>query len=831
MKFLTLIICFFNLTVFAQKIDWVNAPANPIVLKYKLEHFNLKGDVFNYDFKYYFNKEGFLVSKSDYQGDNTYTYKNGKLESDGTSLELKVNEQGYLTFKKTKNNIYDYIYNFSGLITSSSDTRINELGKTLEMEITGYEYDAQNRVIKEETFFSKDSKSKKTITYSYKKLGNTLQVIATITEPNREPYVNEKHYIDGRLVWSKSSLDSIVLKIESKFDAKGNSIEDKYINNGALTDTFNYSILYYSDTNKPINYKIVLEKGFGTLLNPSIFRNGIYFYSPFKVKLDNSNDLLFYDDLTQNYYIGKNAYLSNEPIGTEIKLDLIAKHSEALLYNLQDSKAIIYYQGRNIFLSSKPSSPSFLLDHLFSYHIDKYNSKERTFFFKDAKGKTFVSGELLPHNKDQFYYYADGKTNTDLIVLKGVFISKSTFSKYEKIGDYDLLGYLKGIPTYVFPDYFKMEKDKIYSARIYDSKIDNIKVNTSTNSTNQNSNSISSTISGAKCTSGNCDNGFGVQEKNDFIIESFFTNGQANGYGYLRYKTAGDYYYGTFKDGLREGFGMYTWKSTGVYYIGQWKAGNMHGYGYLKKDKDITQAGYYENGKQLRNMLTQAYINQQWNGNCVGDCDNGFGYYKYNDGSYYVGFYANKTPSYIGAYVFKDGSSYIGEWLQGKRTGQGIESYTNDSSYRGVFVDGKRQGLGVYVDKNEKVISKGLWENGILKNPIDSHNLNTREGLSKEASDFLSMYRTNSANLKQHLKQLEDSWVQNTYPKDMKTQKYADLIEEIYKNEKDAAFEFTMKMSSAVDIQGLMPLLEQEIRDFIKVKAREKVQTYSDSKN
>jgi hypothetical protein len=141
----------------------------------------------------------------------------------------------------------------------------------------------------------------------------------------------------------------------------------------------------------------------------------------------------------------------------------------------------------------------------------------------------------------------------------------------------------------------------------------------------------------------------------------------------------------------------------------------MHGYGYLKKDKDITQAGYYENGKQVRNMLTQEYINKQWNGNCVGDCDNGFGYYKFNDGSYYVGFYTNKKQNYIGSYVFTNGTAFIGEWFNGNRTGQGTETYTNNNNYRGGFVNSKRQGLGVYVDKNEKMISKGLWENGDLK--------------------------------------------------------------------------------------------------------------------
>jgi hypothetical protein len=354
----------------------------------------------------------------------------------------------------------------------------------------------------------------------------------------------------------------------------------------------------------------------------------------------------------------------------------------------------------------------------YNYQFDKCDLAENGFY----------GGNLLPSNATSVFYakQTDGLVATYRMVVAGVSVADKMTSIGYLSNNVDLLVQNKeDKQKYVLIDFANAKNQKVYQGKYYNKDEDgDIAEFSSENDTNnqdskQQQNTTASNltkpISNTTCTSGDCQNGYGVQDKDDYQLDAFFTNGQANGYGYLRYKTIGDYYYGTFKDGLRDGFGIYTWKSTGVYYIGQWKAGNMHGYGYLKKDKDITQAGYYENGKQVRNMLTQAYINKQWNGNCIGDCDNGFGYYKFNDGSYYVGFYTNKKQNYIGSYVFTNGTAFIGEWFNGNRTGQGTETYTNNNNYRGGFVNSKRQGLGVYVDKNEKMISKGLWENGDLK--------------------------------------------------------------------------------------------------------------------
>lgn len=707
MKRLALILfCAISFSVFSQKVDWVNAPVNPIAFKYKLEHFKLKGDVFKYDNKYYFNKEGFLVSKSDFQGDKTYEYENGKLKG------YETNGAGYIS----KDGNYQYSYNNKGLLIEMTETRKN-YGQPDVVNLNKYTYDNQSRLILEERI--KNGTPYSTTTYTYKKTGDVLIVSSEERQGERKPLTREEHYKNGRLVSSKSSIDTIELKIESKLDAKGNSIEDKYINNGNLTDTFDFTIVYYSDANKPIEYKIVIKKGSNGNLYQHIYRNGKYFYSDLKRQMHESTDLIYYDDLTHNYYVAKDAYNSSLTDGTEIKMELVSKNNEALLHNnLATNKISTYYQGKNVNSNSKKSIPLFTLNHLFSYHVDKTTGTERTFFFKNARGNVFVQGELLPETKDQFYYYLDGETNKDLIILKGEFIPNDSFSKIVKFGDYGMLGYIDNVPTYVFPEYETMVENKMYTARLYDEKTDaEILKNSNQATTNASTTSTNTTTTAPKsnCISGNCIDGFGTEEWDDMIQQVFYSNGKANGYGYMRYKPSGDYYYGTFKDGFRDGYGMYTWKSTGTYYIGQWKQGKMHGYGYVKKGNDVTQAGYYEDGKQVRNMLTQAYLNKQWSGNCVGDCDNGFGYYKYSDGSSYVGFFTNNNRNHVGSYSFTDGGSYIGEWQNGNKTGQGMESYPSGNSYRGGFIDNTRNGLGVYVKPNEEIISKGLWENNELK--------------------------------------------------------------------------------------------------------------------
>lgn len=703
MKNLILIFSFCIISnAFSQKTDLVNAPLNPIALKYKLEHFNLKGDVFCYDSKYYFNKEGFLISKSDYQGDKTYEYENGKLKY------FEINNQGFIA----KNGNYQYSYNDKGLLVEKTET-IKNYGKNDVITQTKYTYDNLNRLILEEVI--KTNILYSSTTYSYKKTSDILVVNSETKQGTQKPILKEERYKNGRLIFSKSSIDSIELKIESSVDAKGNSIEDKYINNGTLTDTFDFTIVYYSDANKPIDYKIVIKKGTNGNLYQHIYRNGKYFYSPLKVKLESSNDLLFYDELTKNYYLAKNAYDNNLTEGTTINVELISKNNEALVQTFPNNRFTIYYKCENILLNSINAKATYSNSHLFCYLQVKKTSKEKTFFFRNAQNKLFTGGEVLPDSISHLYYYVDGATNKDAIILKGAFISTTTFSDFKNIEGGGKLAYVNNVPTYTFPDYFNMEDDKIYVGRLYNEKTDIIiQTQTNTQTLNTATNAPKET-----CLSGNCTDGYGkIQTKDNSTIKGFFKYSQPNGYGVERYNI-GDSYQGFFVNGLRNGYGVYYWKSTGTYYYGQWKDGKQHGYGYYQKSAKVTQAGYYENGKQTINLMTQDYLNNIKRGNCIGNCSNGFGQYVFSDGSWYFGFFANNKMQHLGVYKWASTNDlYLGLTNYDKLTGQGMLSYGSSSNTLcGEFYNLKINGLGVYFDKSQQEISKGYWENGTLKTP------------------------------------------------------------------------------------------------------------------
>ena len=304
--------------------------------------------------------------------------------------------------------------------------------------------------------------------------------------------------------------------------------------------------------------------------------------------------------------------------------------------------------------------------------------------------------------------------------------SKSSF-----IGDFDANGKLTNYGMYIADSYVyvgeitqgkltgkAIKVDKQSGKQIQGEFKDGVLVvdYSNTNTITGNPTQTNTSISNSGCLSGNCIDGYGEYNTGKSKISGFFSGGKANGYGKEVYDDGSGFYTGDFFNGLRQGFGMYTWNKDLSYYIGEWKTGNFHGYGYFKKGSEVYQAGYYENGKQIRNMLTQSYINKKAVGNCVGDCNNGFGYYQFPSGGKYVGFFTNRQTNHVGAYTWASGDAYIGTITNGQFTGQGTQFYKSaGTTYYGNFSNGNRQGMGVYLNKSNIIEQKGYWENGTLQ--------------------------------------------------------------------------------------------------------------------
>jgi|GEM_PF-1243756 len=843
MKNLALVLlCTINLTAFSQKVDWVNAPLNPIAFAYKLEHFQLKGDVAYYNGRH-FDADGMMILLSNRADYVNYFYENGELAADSKGSRYNFNDQGYISYRKN----YTYEYNSKGLITAEIQQSLLS-GKKVET-ITRYSYDTNNRLIKKENL--KDDKSNYYYTYAYKKSGDILQVTEERFEGTVSKWKTYYEFKNGRKILAKENNSDIVTKIEYKFDSKGNPIQEDYIQTNGVHDGFPGTIIYHSQAK---NSKITIDNSNNSI---KIYRNGVPARDIESSTLKNKKDIVLYEGLTQTYYKVDNIYGDSPNKQKSIIPQKISQGHEALAH-LFDNKVDVYFRGDKIFEPGDIVKPITINDAMVVYHLPEriYMSFDYLFENFTMVDNSFYPGQILPPSSASIFYAKtyDGLVSSYKLIVGGTSIGDQMKVKGYLKGDVDLVVERKtDKQLFVLVGYSNALDKKVYQGKYYDKNehgeifdIQSKEASVSKDIANQNDTETKTKPTDQKettdCTWGDCEDGLGIRETEAIAQDAFFSNGKANGYGYIRFKSNGDYYYGTFKDGYMEGYGMYTWKSSGLYYIGQWKSGKMHGYGYVKKGGDVTQAGYYEDGKLTRNMLSQSYLNKQWIGSCVGDCENGFGYYRYSDGSAYVGFFTNNNPNHIGSYSFKDGSAYIGEWQNGKRTGQGMESYTNGNSYRGGFVNGIRHGLGVYVDKNEKKISTGSWENGEVKSTkpnynnsqgsVDlKHNSNdaSNANISKEAKDYLAVYNSDKNKLKQHLKQLDDNLRKNELTLSLIPNKYAALIEEVYKVNKEAAFEFMMKMTDGDTSKAVLPMLSDETRSYIRNRARERVQKYTGS--
>ena len=108
-------------------------------------------------------------------------------------------------------------------------------------------------------------------------------------------------------------------------------------------------------------------------------------------------------------------------------------------------------------------------------------------------------------------------------------------------------------------------------------------------------------------------------------------------------------------------------------------------------------------------------------GQCKGDCQNGDGTYRFDNGDKYDGEWLDGRFSGKGIYIWESGNKYDGNWVNGRKEGYGIlmnkkpKKFEKDISYpyiyKGGFNDGRRNGDGIqYYHSN--LIWKGIFKNG-----------------------------------------------------------------------------------------------------------------------
>lgn len=97
---------------------------------------------------------------------------------------------------------------------------------------------------------------------------------------------------------------------------------------------------------------------------------------------------------------------------------------------------------------------------------------------------------------------------------------------------------------------------------------------------------------------------------------------------------------------------------------------------------------------------------------CVsGNCQDGAGTIRYNDGTIYSGRFREGKFDGPGTLLTRRKGNYRGDWVMGKKQGFGEYSYADGGKYSGEFYDNLKQGRGSYRWSDGTVLS-GNWFRG-----------------------------------------------------------------------------------------------------------------------
>ena len=116
-------------------------------------------------------------------------------------------------------------------------------------------------------------------------------------------------------------------------------------------------------------------------------------------------------------------------------------------------------------------------------------------------------------------------------------------------------------------------------------------------------------------------------------------------------------------------------------------------------------------------LMMLFWCNVSFAGCIQGNCKNGQGTWRYDDGAKYVGefknggFFSFGERHGQGTYTWADGDKYVGEYKNGKSHGQGTFTWADGSKFVGEYKDGKKHGQGTYTaSSGTKYV--GEWKDG-----------------------------------------------------------------------------------------------------------------------
>ncbi|MEO1410571.1 MAG: caspase family protein [Bacteroidota bacterium] len=212
------------------------------------------------------------------------------------------------------------------------------------------------------------------------------------------------------------------------------------------------------------------------------------------------------------------------------------------------------------------------------------------------------------------------------------------------------------------------------------------------------------------CVSGNCENGYGTYRwSNGDVYEGAWRYGDRHGWGTYLYHDGGGYS-GCWKSGNKHYFGARFWES-GDFYLGLYQDGDRQDHGLYVHDSGNPE---YE--------VKATYFSER--GCVLGDCEDGFGVYIWDDGDLYAGFWKDGRQHYWGAKFWNEYGNadfYIGLYKSSVRQDHGLYVYEDASpgfkvdptyySERGCVSGNCEDGIGLYIWSDGDVHA-GVWKDG-----------------------------------------------------------------------------------------------------------------------
>lgn len=451
MKKLILLLTFFTIcNSFAQKVNWVNAPLNPVAFKYKLEDFNLKGNIVAYNEKVF--KDGKLFY--DNKEKTYYKYNdNGQIIEDSEENTYNYNNKGQLltiiqsSFNKTFEKKFTFEYDENSRLKSKEIFGVK----------TNYTYNSNGQLVSEEN--TTNGVISSSIVYNYATENKLLKIIKIQTEKKGNIVTTETYYYNKGILVKKIDKVKGEITYQTKIDMEGNILKEDDITFSQNEITKNFSLSAIDE--KQLSYFVV------SYFTKIYVNNKYAAFMP--VETVNNISVVF-DIFNKDYYRVNSNY--NKGI-RETTLSLLAKNKEALFIKPKDYNRL---HPRNKYYNLIYAGVNRNENRAFGPHIklNTYDISDTAFliydrFFDvnyyatvnfDEPKPIYILSEALP---TMFYFDARANGNrTYYFIHNGLEIEASRMQLKFTNKEQDIDVFVDGKLTYAVKNYKALENRKVY---------------------------------------------------------------------------------------------------------------------------------------------------------------------------------------------------------------------------------------------------------------------------------------------------------------------------------------------------------------------------------